>query len=226
MNAEHVDQIVRAVFAEGDVFRPCQPTDFVKPHWITGGLVVPPGAGDGLGAQIKTQCLVRAPGSSNLDVLVRFLHLATRHEEVLEWDEASERLVTLHVGLADGCVSPIRESFRWPGFQTAHRTQESLRGDVELVVESVGVDPEVFKVTVVVANTTGTPCTGLDRASVLRHSLVSTQILVEAPAGRLMSLTDAADADATERPAVSPGCGPCARPLTENEKREMRLGAG
>jgi hypothetical protein len=196
MNAEHADPIVRTVFSEGGVLHRCQPAEFMKQHRVTCGLVVPASVGDGLGAQIETQCLVRAPGSSNLDVQVRFLHLATRHPEVLEWDEASERVVALQVGLADGCVSPIRESFRWPGFQTAQRTQETLRGDVELLVESVGIDPEVFKVTVVVANTTGAPCTGLDRASVLRHSLVSPQILVEAPGGRFVPLTDSADAEA------------------------------
>jgi hypothetical protein len=161
--------------------------------------------GDGLGAQIETQCLVRAPGSSNLDVQVRFLHLATRHREVLGWGEASERVVALQVGLADGCVTPVRESFRWPGFQTEQRTQEPVRSDVELLVEPVGVDPEVFKVTVVVANTTGTPCTGLDRESVLRHSLVSPQIVVEAPGGRVVSLTGSADAEAAGRQGCQAG---------------------
>src|SRR5579863_883210 len=195
MNTENVGQIVRAISPEVDLSHPHQPTASMKLDWVTCDLVVPPSVGDGLGAQIETQYLVRAPGSSNLDVQVRFLHLATRHQEVLEGDEASERVVALQVGLADGCARPVRESFRWPGFQTAERTQESLSGDVELLVESVGVDPEVFKVTVVVANTIGTPCTGLDRASLLRHSLVSPQILVEAPGGRLLSLTDSADAE-------------------------------
>jgi len=174
-------------------------------HRVACGFVVPPSVGDGVGAQVEARCFVRAPGSSNLDVQVRFLHLATRHQEVLEWDEASERVVALQVGLADGCVSPIRESFRWPGFQTAQRTQESLRGDVELLVESVGVDPEVFKVTVVVANTTGTPCTELDLASVLRHSLVRAQILVEAPGGRFVSLTDVAGFTEPEALGPTPG---------------------
>jgi hypothetical protein len=197
MTAAGVDQIIRSVLYGGYVFGLARPSALSHGH-ASRGVVLPPGVGDGAASQIETQCLVRAPGTTPLDVQVRFLHLATRHEDGLVWDEAAERVVRLQVSLADGCARPIRESFRWPGFRTADRIQESLRGDVELLVEPVGPDPAFFKVTVVLANTTSTPLAGVDRTSALRFSLVSAHVLLEAPRGRFVSLLDPSDGPEAE----------------------------
>lgn len=189
MNTQIVDQIARAVLYQGFLLYPYRPTTLTHDRFNF-GVVVPPGTGDGSGSQVETQCLVRAPASSTLNVQVRFLHLSTRHVEGGDWDEARERVVSLQLTLADGCVRPVRESFRWPGFETAERTQASLRGDVEVLAEPVGAAGDFFKVTVLVANTTSTPCGSVDRATVMRHSLVSAHVLIEAPEGRFVSLLD------------------------------------
>jgi hypothetical protein len=182
MAPQIVDVIARTVPYEGLLY-PYRATALTPQPHLARGVVWPPGVNDGAASQIETQWLVRAPGSANLEVEVRFLHLATHHGDGTDWDEASERVVTLQVNLGDGCKRPVRESFRWPGYHTASRSQESLRGDVELLVEPVGMDEAFFKLTVVVANTTGPLRTRLDQASVLRHALVSPHVLVQRVTG-------------------------------------------
>ena len=62
-----------------------------------------------------------------------------------------------------------------------------------MLVERVGSDPDFFKVTVILANTTLTPGGRLDRTSALRFSLVSAHVLIDLPRGRFVSLVDPAD---------------------------------
>ena len=192
MTTAIVDQIARGLLYDGYDFGPARPTALTGRPVSTRGVVLPPGSGDLVGSQVPAQCLVRAPGAAPLDVQVRFLHLASRRGEDAVWDEADERVVRLQVSLADGCARPIRESFRWPGVRTADRTQESLRGDVELLVEPVGLDPEFFRVTVVLANTTGTAGAVLNGPAP-SCLLVSAHILLETRQGRFVSLLDPAD---------------------------------
>ena len=136
MNTQLVGQIERAVFNEAYVFSPYRPPAPPNRQRVTAEAVMPPGAaGEGSGSQIEAQCVVRAPGSSSVDVHVRFLHLVTRCQAETWRNEAIERVVTVHVTLADGCCRPVRESFRWPGRRTEDLLLESLRGDVEAFVE-------------------------------------------------------------------------------------------
>jgi hypothetical protein len=138
-------------------------------------------------SQIGTQCLVRAPRSAIVDVHLRFLHLSTRHDGDGTWDEASERTVTVHISVGERGVV---ESFRWPGLRHADRSQEDLRGDVEVHVEPIGGLDEVYRLTVIICNTTPLRGGSTDRALAMRHALVSTHVFFESSAGAFVSLVD------------------------------------
>ncbi len=203
MNSQVVDHIARAILYEGYILFPYRPTPLTPQQRVDVGVVVPASADAEQGpTQIGTQCLIQATLGDAVYIHLRFLHLCTRHDADGVWEEASERSVIVSVDLDD---IGVRDSFHWPGCREASRSQETLRADVDVLVDTIANLTDVFRLTVLVTNTTPLSPGASDRASVLRHSLVSTHLVLEAPDGAFVSFVD----PPSDLAAAAVTCKPC-----------------
>jgi hypothetical protein len=152
-----VERIAAAVLYEGYILYPYRPSVKNRQRWTFGGLFPeacnPAQTGDASSNQ--TECLVEGGPGTNVDVMVRFLHLTQRtageivpalaswseEEEVPfrpvetlrvgnrllhSWQEAEERTVSLD-GLTLGALvdRPVSRTFAFPG----GRRREPVRGE-------------------------------------------------------------------------------------------------
>ena len=209
-----VDEIAAAVLYEGYLLYPYRASALKNQHRFNFGVVAPRGErqADDDGWFIETECLVRAAGSCELDLHVRFLQLTVRTVEVPTsnaatggWQEAIERDVALREQLDNLCASPVRRSFDWPAAREIEplpgddrsagciaRSCESLHGCVE--VKAGRIEEGLFKITVRVSNVADAPHTDRSHAAAeLRRSLVSTHAILHVPGGEFISLTDPPD---------------------------------
>jgi len=170
----------------------------------------------------QTQCLV-VGAAPVVDVQVRFLHVVARQvarlgadgaleevdelrvggERYLSWDEAAEREVGLAaLPLAELAV-PRRveidipagrdeEPLRGPGGERVGalvRSWQALAGTVEVGAQRLGEG--LHRLTVRVANRA--PWGGQERERALRHTFVSTHVILRAAAGEFVSLLEPPD---------------------------------
>lgn len=167
---------------------------------------------------MRTECLVTSNPDTALDVTVRFLHLLTRGagEVVGEdarpgaigwapdtWQEGMEREETAAaLTLGDLLRQPRRIPFAYPATRltepdeqrpgaTITREQSALAGSFTVAAERVESEAEVYKLTVLIANTT--PLRGRIPASynaAMPASLISTHTILRVRNGAFVSLLD------------------------------------
>jgi hypothetical protein len=209
VNRRLVDEIAAAVLYEGYILYPYRPSALKNQQRFNFGVVSPrPNRASGEGGWfIHTECLVHAPGGSELQVSVRFLHLTTRTVESPDsaagpraWQEAIERDMPVRARLDDLCAAPMRSPFSWPAEQEIEprdsggaagaiiRSRESVDGEVELAATRAA--PGVCKVAVHIANLTPVPAASPNRDALLQRSLVSSHAVLHVDRGEFVSLLD------------------------------------
>ena len=187
MNRRLVDEIAAAVLYEGYILYPYRPSALKNRQRFNFGVVSPRGdrqTGDG-GWCIRTECLVRAAGTCELEVNVRFLQLTSRTGESPAWQEAIERDVPSRARLDDLCAAPVRQPFGWPAEPGVHG---SLAGEIE--VSAWRAAEGVFKIAVRIANLTPGQARGLVRDALIQHALLSTHAVLHVENGEFVSLLD------------------------------------
>jgi hypothetical protein len=214
--SDPVRAIADAVLYEGYVLWPYRRSALKNAQRWTFGGVYPRAhaAGRATGddpSRMQSQCLVQAPPGARVDIGVRFLHVVWRQlvdaagcevgelsvdgELHLSWEEAVEREVALDaVALGElaagrdvpivvdaGCTEePLGSAGR------VVRAWEGLAGSLRVGAEQLG--PGLFRLTAAVENVT--PWAGGPRAALMRRTFCSTHVVLRAPAGEFVSLTD------------------------------------
>ncbi len=214
-----VERIVEAVLYEGYILWPYRRSATKnRQRWTFGG--VHPEAysaqrGGDDPAAMQAQCLLAARAQATVSVCVRFLHVVERRvarrtpaglrpvdelwvgdERHVAWEEAAERDVCSGaVSLAD-LEAGIRLAIDVPaGSRTevlgddagvlVHRWR-ALTGTVD--ISATMLDAQLARIEVRVRNTT--PWGGASREETLKQTFCSTHIVLEAPAGGFVSITD------------------------------------
>jgi hydrogenase maturation protease len=205
MSGDPVARIARAVLYEGYALWPYRRSAGKnRRRWTFGG-VHPPGWSrehpDDRCA-VRAQVLAEGAPGARVEVSVRFLQVVRRQpvdaggrevdelDEVLAWDEAREREVTLPARLAGAAsaaiaIPPGTDAEPVPG-GTLVRSWEGLAGSVEVRGEPVAEG--LHRLTVAVAS--ATPWDGGDRDAALRRTLVSTHVVLRSAEAAFVSLTD------------------------------------
>ncbi len=216
MSADPVRAIADAVLYEGYILWPYRRSALKNQRRFTFGGVYPPShavAHPDDPAQVQTEVLLRGGPGTRVRVSLRFLHVVRRavlrragagFERVdelivdgvthLAWEEAVERefhaggaLADLRGGRRAGIEVPGDVRREELGGQGAlERSWRRLAG--ELCLRALELEPEVWRLTVTVANTTTShPPT---RARALEQTLCSSHLLLAADGGQFISLTD------------------------------------
>jgi hypothetical protein len=200
MGADVVRRIADAVLYEGYLLWPYRKSALKNQQRFTFGGVYPPQWEDR--SEIRAQLLLEGGEGADVEVQVRFLHMARRQvlkaggsplalepveeleadgERWVTWDEAVEREIgpgPIRVG-AGGELEEI------PGGAIG-RSWLALEGEVTVAREVVR--PGLLRLTIRVANTTA--WSGQDRQDALRRTFCSTHIVLHAHDGAWVSLTD------------------------------------
>ncbi|MDQ6841448.1 MAG: hypothetical protein M3025_03355, partial [Actinomycetota bacterium] len=211
--------IADAVLYEGYILWPYRRSALKNQRRFTFGGVYPPAHSAGHpddATTMQTEVLLRAAPDAQLELAVRFLHViqrdvARRHgkdlepvdelivgnERFLSWEEAAER----EVRTAPLTLAELQASVRIPIAVPAGSEQEELpggagcllrrwqelRGDVTATARII--DDGVWRLTVVVANTTECP-PEITRQEALAHTFCSTHTLLRVFGGGFVSLAD------------------------------------
>jgi hypothetical protein len=216
MNLERVDQIAKAVLYEGYMLYPYRPSSVKNQQRWNFGVVYPQAYSDmqdgNEPSSMCVECLVSGAPQTILQVKLRFLQLRARFEEWCAttssqlpngWQEAVERLVSL----PSLTLEPLLSEKRWQPFSfpaeteigperdssvkaariVTHR-QSAIEGCVEVAAQSIRAD--VFKVSIVVRNTTPMSARPAHRDEALMQSLVSTHLVLGADKGEFVSLLE------------------------------------
>ncbi len=214
-----VDRIVEAVLYEGYILWPYRRSATKnRQRWTFGG--VHPEAysaqrGGDDPARMRAQCLLVSDRRATVSVRVRFLHVVERRvarrtaagleavdelwvgdERHVAWEEAAER----EVSSGPLALEELQGGLRVPIDVPAGSRTEELAGDAGVLVRgwralSGTVDiratlpeRELAHLEVCIRNTT--PWAGASREETLKQTFCSTHIVLEAPAGGFVSLTD------------------------------------
>jgi hydrogenase maturation protease len=169
-------------------------------------------------ACVRSECLVEAQPGARLRIDIRFLQIVARQvmaeregqlvpvdeltvgpDRLLSWDEATERTYTGTIELPDGSASrtipmtivgaQVTETLQTPdGTRVGAliRRWESIAA--EMAISAVWCAPGLYRVGVVVTNTT--PWNGHTRADALRQTLASMHAVFRIDQGSFVSLTD------------------------------------
>ncbi|MFG1690203.1 hypothetical protein ACGFNP_59355 [Nonomuraea sp. NPDC049269] len=213
-----VTQIARAVLYEGYLLWPYRRSALKNAQrWTLGG-VYPERCGEtGDPSLMRAQVLIEADPIDTVDVRVCFLHAVTREvagedlvpvpelvlggERHVAREEAAEREVAVFgLDLAGLVQQPALAEIdiaedsdvEWlidpDGRRVGalSRSWQALRGRIEIRAERPL--PGVFRITVEVGNTTG--WAGGSRTEALKHTFLSAHLILHAPRGRFVSLTD------------------------------------
>lgn len=174
MDRAFLDRIARAVLYEGYVLYPYRPSALKNSRRWTFGILYPEkwaAAQTGSDrSSFRMECLLVAPESSQLSVLVRFLEVNAQGANAIE------REVPVDVPLAEVAEARHRRDFRFGALEGA------------ITVRAVPVSAGVFRLTLTVANTAEMEAPDLESA--LIGSLVSAHAAVSASEGRFVSVTD------------------------------------
>jgi hypothetical protein len=130
---------------------------------------------------------------ATLEVRLRFLHLQTRHATEFSnsslpegWQEAVEREVVVSARQMEMLIDePLRHAFKFSEADgdapVTGAKQEAVQGCVEVSAEKIGQDvfnDDVFKVRIVIRNTTPLANSVCSRDEALMHSFVSTHVIL------------------------------------------------
>jgi hypothetical protein len=204
VSADAVRQIADAVLYEGYILWPYRRSALKnRQRWTFGG-VYPRDHSEGRDDDpwvVRAECLLRGGDASAVDVRVRFLQVVRRRltqngapvdeltvdgERHLSWEEATEREVAGAgpVEISAGCEEePLGEAC------AVARSWRALEGEVRVSAERARDGLE--RIAVEVANTT--PFAAGSREEALERTFCSTHVVLRAPAGEFVSLTDPPD---------------------------------
>jgi hypothetical protein len=177
MNTKLVDDIASAVLYEGYLLYPYRASAIKnKQRWNFGVLYPREYAAKQSGAdawKMQTECLVIADSTATLEVSVRFLQLDAQGAQGLQ--KAMERHLDLPpMELSDLAAHEVRHDF--------------VEAAVEL--EARQVAGGVFRIRVVILNTSDHAASTRDRDKALLHSLVSTHTILNVSGGEFVSLLE------------------------------------
>jgi hypothetical protein len=219
MNLERVNEIAKAVLYEGYMLYPYRPSSVKNHQRFNFGVLYPQAHSDAQNGSepfsMRTECLICDDSGATLEIKLRFLQLHTRwtaepsatNNALPEgWQEAAEREVSLPLcPLEATCGKPLQHAFNLvAGFaieppvgsrareDSFLRKQEAIQGSVEVTAEKVGDD--LFKVCVLVRNSTLLTNPACSRDEALMHSLVSTHTILGVEGGAFVSLLDPPEA--------------------------------
>jgi hypothetical protein len=176
-------KIADAVLYEGYILYPYRPSAVKNQFRWQFGVIAPRAwseAGGGEPWEMQTECLIKANGSTRIEVVVRFLQVQPRNGEGT-WEEGIERTIeldplSLHRIVASEYELPIE----------IECGQQAIKGYIR--VSSQPIDGFV-RLRVRLENRTEIPA-NIDRALALRHSLVGTHTLLSVTEGKFISLMD------------------------------------
>jgi hypothetical protein len=199
MNLTQVDQIAKAVLYEGYMLYPYRPSSVKNRQRFNFGVLYPQAYSDSqAGADacsMRVQCLVCGSAATTLAVRLRFLQLQTRREQAPDsalpegWQEVEERELELPaLELGDLCAQPMRHDFNFPAQAISGNEGEEIRGAIEVTAEIAAQN--IYRVTVLVRNSTGASIPDSDRDRALMHSLVSTHLVLGVQGGEFVSLLE------------------------------------
>jgi hydrogenase maturation protease len=212
MNLARVEKIAKAVLYEGYMLYPYRPSSVKNQQRWNFGVVFPQAYRESLeGAEIcsmRIECLVKGTSATIVEGRLRFLHLQAKlHSHGAAggflpdgWQEAVERDIAMLGGtLGDLCERRITQAFAFAahtqvesenisGIEAVERRQEAVEGTVEISAEKLNGD--LFKVVVVVQNTTSFLEQLSGRDAVLMHSMVSTHAVLGIKGGEFLSLLE------------------------------------
>ena len=119
-------KIIRAVLYEGYSLYPYRPSSIKnRQRWNFGVLYPESWAARQTGSDrsfFRMEVLVRGDQSAELDITLRFLHLASRQRNGQTWEDADERVVTLErVRIGDLLVRSRARIFSFPYEQKEDR---------------------------------------------------------------------------------------------------------
>jgi hydrogenase maturation protease len=214
MNLACVDQIAKAVLYEGYMLYPYRPSSVKnRQRWNFG--VVYPQVYSNLEegqppASMRTECLVSGSPAASVEVRLRFLQLQARSAAEPSatsgalpdgWQEAVEREVRLTpYTLGELCRDPVTHRFLFPAETRIEpeqklgrivRRQEAVEGTVNVEAESLAGD--LFRIKVLISNTTPMKIPASGRDAALMHSLVSSHTILGVERGEFISLLEPPD---------------------------------
>jgi hypothetical protein len=191
MSCAAVDQIARAVLYEGYLLYPYRASALKnQQRWNFGVLYPPAWAASQTGSDrsyFQTECLVEGSAQTTLGISVRFLHLLARESSSGEWQEGSERVVTVAHQLMR---APYVQTFDFPAGEE-HTDgivlrKHAIEGRIE--VSTVRVTDNALRLSVRVINTSSFQST--DRNESLLRSLASAHAVITVRFGRFVSMLD------------------------------------
>jgi hypothetical protein len=195
MSFDMVDKIARAVLYEGYLLYPYRQSALKnQQRWNFGVLYPPAFSATQTGSDrsyFQMECLTTSAENARIDVSVRFLRLVARGAGEHVWQEAIEQKISLDaLSVAELAACPRLEKFSLAAGEEADaqviRRKFPIQGEVE--VSAIRIRPQLFRLTVRVRNTIGTPAT--HRNDALLHSLASAHAVLHIHDGEFISQID------------------------------------
>lgn len=199
MNLTRVEQIAKAVLYEGYMLYPYRPSSVKNRQRFNFGVLYPEvycDAQEGNDAcSMRTECLVRGNRDSGIEGRVRFLRLQIRRrrDSVLPegWQEAAEQVMSWPAfSLGKLCEDQMTHTFAFASeYDAEHEfSREAMEGVVEVSALELGDD--LFKISLLVRNTTPMENASVSRDDALMHSLVSTHTVMGVTGAEFISLLE------------------------------------
>jgi hypothetical protein len=214
MNLSLVDQLAKALLYEGYMLYPYRPSSVKNQQRFNFGVVYPKAYSDAQGGDepsvMRVECLLLATTAAQLEIRFRFLQLQTRSILKLSgdarsdiWQEVAEREVAIPAyGLHKVYPEEASRAFAFRSrIQTnaqynsagdltgcVERQQRMIEGTVQVTASLLS--EKVFKVSIVVSNTTPLQNAAINRDEALLQSLVSAHIVLGVSGGEFVSLLE------------------------------------
>src|SRR5215469_7696770 len=215
MNFGRVDQIAKAVLYEGYMLYPYRPSSVKNQQRWNFGVLFPVAYSEAQGGveqcSLRTECLVVGSAATVVELTLRFLHFYTRAATNQElqgelvsdpWQEAIEKTVKLPAHLLSSFLGrPVGHPFSVAGelnaiiadnsesgSATSALHQRAIEGVIEVAAEAIRQD--IFKLSILIRNTTPLPEPPPARDTALMHSMVSAHVVMGVKDGEFVSLLE------------------------------------
>jgi hypothetical protein len=188
MNTTGVEKIADAVLYEGYLLYPYRPSSVKNRQRFNFGVLYPREYCDSQAGseswEMRTECLVAAPGSASIETKVRFLQMSSRQQLGHVWQEGQER-----------DVSTSAQSLEALTAQTHHQPIVFPGAAGELQLAAGELDENLYWLSLRTANLTKLDdLSDAGRDEMLLHSMVSVHSILEVSGGEFVSLLDPPDA--------------------------------
>jgi hypothetical protein len=173
---DHARAVADAILYEGYLLYPYRGSALKNQQRFQFGVVMPPAyavVDPSEPSAIQAECLLEGADTTEIQVLVRFLHETVEQE-----------------CRAAGTVAQLTEAEHHGPFGIDGDSAGVLRGLIRLRAERVAGPYQALRLRVQVENVTEMAVPPLVREDGLGHALIATHILIEAPGARFISMTD------------------------------------